>query len=459
MLSWHYRSRFETLISYSNHAFYDAGLLTIPDKTIHHKTSLLTEVQNAEGGNVHAALLLNGSISFHYLVNSIYENRSNIGEAKYIAQIVRMLLLDNIQESIGIVAFSQEQQGVIEEALENLAASDKAFDEVLEKAYNRKDEGQFTGLFVKNLENVQGDERDIIIMSVCYGHDSNKKMLMNFGPINRKGGEKRLNVIFSRAKKHMAIISSIRHYNITNEYNDGANYFKRFLHYAEMVSTGNMNAARTILDGLMTSEQSKAKVIQVFSFTKSQIKKKLQEKGYIVDEEIGQSSFKCSLGIKRNPEDAHYTLGILIDDENHYDNDDLVEQYYQRPAILRSFGWQMINVFAKDWLEDSDRVLNILLKLLEEKPGIDMLSQEDNKPQDEPGEKMETFTGIKLISADGEKYWEISQNIEQLNIRFGKKGTPGQVQVKTYANADEAGFAKTKLIEEQIGLGYRQSEN
>lgn len=220
MLSWHYRSRYETLISYSNHAFYDAGLLTIPDKTIHHNTKPLTEIQVLEEANDHAALLLSGSISFHYIANSVYENRSNSGEAKYIAHILRKLLLDGVKETIGIVAFSQEQQGVIEEALDTLAAADKAFDDALEKAYNRKDEGQFTGLFVKNLENVQGDERDIIIMSVCYGHDGNKKMLMNFGPINRKGGEKRLNVIFSRAKKHMAVISSIRHFHITNDYND-----------------------------------------------------------------------------------------------------------------------------------------------------------------------------------------------------------------------------------------------
>ncbi|MBA2744710.1 MAG: DUF2075 domain-containing protein, partial [Flavisolibacter sp.] len=218
MLRWHYRSRYETLISYSNHAFYEAGLLTIPDRTIHQISKALLEVAHPEEGLNHAPSLLEGSISYHYLPNSIYEARSNLGEAKYIAHIVKRLLLDGINETIGIVAFSQEQQGVIEEAIESLAAADAVFAEALEKANNRKDDGQYTGLFVKNLENVQGDERDIIIMSVCYGYDSNKKMLMNFGPINRKGGEKRLNVIFSRAKKHMAIVSSIRHHSITNEY-------------------------------------------------------------------------------------------------------------------------------------------------------------------------------------------------------------------------------------------------
>src|SRR4030095_5443832 len=113
--------------------------------------------------------------------------------------------------------------------LERLAADDPEFGARLETEMAREEDDQFCGLFGKNLENVQGDERDIVLMSVCYGHDAGGRMLMNFGPINQRGGEKRLNVIFSRAKHHMAIVSSIRHRDITNDYNDGANSFKNFL--------------------------------------------------------------------------------------------------------------------------------------------------------------------------------------------------------------------------------------
>ena len=109
-----------------------------------------------------------------------------------------------------------------------MAQTDKEFEQLLEEAYSRTEDEQFVGLIIKNLENIQGDERDIIIMSVCYGFDGRRKMLMNFGPINRKGGEKRLNVIFSRARKHMAIVSSVKYHHITNEYNELANYFRRF---------------------------------------------------------------------------------------------------------------------------------------------------------------------------------------------------------------------------------------
>src|SRR6185295_3517040 len=96
-------------------------------------------------------------------------------------------------------------------------------------------------------ENVQGDERDIIILSICYGYDRSRRMLMNFGPINQRGGEKRLNVIFSRARQHMAVVSSIRHFDITNDYNDGANCLRNFLEYAAACSVGDLTTARRVL--------------------------------------------------------------------------------------------------------------------------------------------------------------------------------------------------------------------
>jgi predicted DNA-binding WGR domain protein/DNA polymerase III delta prime subunit len=453
LLSWHYRSRYETLISYSNHAFYEAGLLTIPDKTIHHNNKPLLEVLHTEEASANAGLLLKDSISFHYLPNSIYEARSNLSEAKYIAQMVHQLLKDNVPESIGVVAFSQEQQGIIEAAIETLAATDKEFEDALERAYNRTEEGQFTGLFVKNLENVQGDERDIIIMSVCYGHDGNKKMLMNFGPINRRGGEKRLNVIFSRAKKHMAIVSSIRHQHITNDHNDGASYFKRFLQYAEMVSTGNMATARLILDGLMTSQQQLAKPIPTASVTASQIKKALEARGFVVDQQIGQSRFKCSLGVKKQANEAEYTLGILIDDIVHYENDDLIEQYYQRPSILQSFGWSIAHVYAKDWLEDSDRVLSGLLRKLAggEVASVDPSPVVVTRASfDKPVDELE-FT--RLVSESGDRFWEVAVKDLQLHIRYGRIGARGLVQVKTFATEEEVQVAKEQMIEEQVGSG------
>ncbi|TCJ16583.1 DUF4011 domain-containing protein [Flaviaesturariibacter flavus] len=452
MLSWHYRSRHETLISYSNHAFYEAGLLTIPDRAFQNIEKPLLEVKSPDEGAGNAGSLLGGGITYHYLPQGVYEARSNRSEARYIAQMVRKLLLDGAPDSIGIVAFSQEQQGVIEEAIDELALADKAFEEALEKAINRKDDGQFTGLFVKNLENVQGDERDIIIMSVCYGFDANGKMIMNFGPINKKGGEKRLNVIFSRAKKHMAVVASIRHQHITNDHNDGASYFKRFLHYAEMVSTGNLRLARTILDSLVLSEGRKSQTVAGWSKVAEGIRQALQSKGYLVDASVGQSSFKCSLAVRKGGAASHYRMGILIDDEAHYQNRDLVEQYFQRPAILQSFGWDVVSVFAKDWCESPDSVLQKIVSRLEGKAlEVDPAPAAATKasPQAAP-----TFT--ELTSADGLRFWRIAQEQRQLRITEGKAGTNGLVQVSTYGSEAEAEMHMNLLIEKQLSEGYQK---
>lgn len=485
MLSWHYRSRYETLISYSNHAFYEAGLLTIPDKTIHQKEKLKIAVKEAADAESFADSLYDRSISFHHLTGSLYEKRSNRDEAAYIARLVCTLLKRNVPESIGIVAFSQEQQNTIEDALTDLAASDKEFEQLLEAAYSRTEEDQFVGLIIKNLENIQGDERDIIIMSVCYGFDARKKMIMNFGPINKKGGEKRLNVIFSRAKKHMAVISSIQHFNITNEYNEGANYFRRFLQYAENVSMGNMTTARTILDGLVINKKD-AFVNNDHSVVLRELKQQLEKMGYEVAEKVGQSDFKCSLAVKENPADEEYSLGILLDDELHYRNSNLVEQYYQRPAILQSFGWKCIHVFSKDWLEKPAKVMEYVVKKLKEPtvPGeIEPVEMEsvpiETEPSILPGETTneamliiekekepkQSFAGFDNLvferfiftDAGSNKFWEAAVYELKLIVRFGRIDTKGQVQVKTFGDAEKAIAEKNKLVAEKLKKGYVKS--
>lgn len=235
LLAWHYRSRYEALINFSNAAFYNGKLVTIPDQMLHAtegKTVGVTST-DAKAWEQGAERLLQVPISTHRITDGVYERRSNPPEARYIAGLVRNLILRKSHGSIGIVAFSEVQQGELESALETLASEDEKFATALEQEYTREDDGQFNGLFVKNLENVQGDERDVIVMSVCYAPGRDGKMAMNFGPINQRGGEKRLNVIFSRARRHMAIVSTIAPEAITNIHNDGARALRSFLAFAE----------------------------------------------------------------------------------------------------------------------------------------------------------------------------------------------------------------------------------
>jgi len=493
LLSWHYRSHYETLISFSNHAFYEGKLLTIPDKTIHHQEKAPIVATRAEEAAGLVDSLFDRSISFHFQAGSVYEKRTNRAEAVYIAELVRELFRRNRPESLGIVAFSQEQQHAIEAALDELAEQDPVFAQKLEEAYNRTENDQFTGLIVKNLENIQGDERDIIIMSVAYGFDARRKMLMNFGPINKRGGEKRLNVLFSRARMHMAVVSSIRHEHITNEYNEGANYLRRWLHYAEMISLGRMETARAILDGLALSAAGRADGMtpagmrsQARGLVCAQIGEQIRALGYETAEQVGQSGFKCSLAVKARPEDAHYTLGILIDDDQHYGNRNLIEQYYQRPAILQAFGWRILPVFAKDWLHQPQKIIEQIVKGLGEVADVGGTASSGVGGGAASGIRRVVPSGVSGVAGiDGmspsgkrtaaydhlpfrrlvvresgiDKFWESATEGNTLVTRWGKSGARGQIQVKTFPDEGTARKEMGDLVKEKMKSGYQPDQD
>ncbi len=358
LLGWHYRSRSEGLISFSNAAFYEGRLLTIPDRVTAHGTSRIS-VGAASDGDVNADRVLDRPVSYHLLDKSPYESRRNKGEAAYIAHLVRSLLRRKTGMSLGVVAFSQAQQDEIESALAALGREDEEFGDLLEAEYVREDDDQFCGLFVKNLENVQGDERDAIIISICYGPDEKGRMIMNFGPINKSGGERRLNVVFSRAKRHMVVVSSIRHTAITNEYNDGANCLRRYLEYAEALSSGERAAADRVLDACCPSRSRAGTNAGGPDAVVKALADGLRARGFEVATGVGASHLRCDLAV-RSPGASGYQLGVLVDTAAHYQNADALERYVQRPGVLSSAGWVTTLVLAKDVHEDAQGVLRRL---------------------------------------------------------------------------------------------------
>lgn len=352
MLGWHYRSRSEALIRFSNFAFYDGALLTVPDRALEQRREPIV-VQSMDEGDANAARITDRPVSYHRLECGVYAARRNAAEAGYIAHLVRGLLNADGGQSIGIVAFSEAQQGEIESALTSLAASDAKFATALESEYERSADGQLVGLFVKNLENVQGDERDIIILSICYAPAANGKMRMNFGPINKGGGEKRLNVVFTRAKQHMVVVSSISYSAITNEYNEGARCFRRYLQYSEAVSIGDVEMAASVTRALARTNEDDAMgsdpVVDALC-------KRLKSKGFEVTRNIGASEFRVDVGVCR-PGDENLVLAILVDTDTHYALNAPMERYHTRPAVLEAFGWRVEWVLAKDWLADAEGCL------------------------------------------------------------------------------------------------------
>jgi predicted DNA-binding WGR domain protein len=420
--------------------------------------------------------------------NGVYEDRTNPNEAAYIARLVRALLRSGTGLSIGIVAFSEAQQGEIENALGALAAEDQDFSTRLEAEYAREENDVFCGLFVKNLENVQGDERDIIIMSVCYGRDPGGRMLMNFGPINQRGGEKRLNVIFSRAKNHMVIVSSIRYQDITNDYNDGANSLKNFLHYAEAVSRGDAETARRVLENLNPLSRKALAPLTRDDAVIAGLAQALRSRGYLVDLNVGQSKFRCDLAV-RSKSDNLYQLGVLVDTDGHYSNPNLLDRYLMQPGILRAFGWRFALVLTKDWYHNPDDVLERIEKLLQGVEIVDDSEVEEEEPVavapvvQENGPAPTTYPPVQkgvsapvptpaepalpvpaatasstrrfeFNSGSSRKFWEISTSSNSFTVRFGRIGTAGQSQTKSFNDDASARREAESLIAQKLKKGY-----
>jgi predicted DNA-binding WGR domain protein len=250
--------------------------------------------------------------------------------------------------------------------------------------------------------------------------------------------------------------------------------------------------ARTILDSLVPHLDEKLSASSS-SIILTQIREQIRRLGYEVAEQVGQSDFKCSLAVKIKPEDESYALGILVDDEKHYRNKNLIEQYYQRPAILRDFGWKVMPVFARDWLHQPQKVMEQIQKEIREAarplsapqpadgsssfapshgigsgsmsvtgtgeqadasagntgmPGI-----EGKSPVSQSGQYDHlNFHRLTYQETGSEKFWEAATEGNKLIIRWGKAGTKGQIQLKTFPDEESAGKEKERLISEKTRI-------
>jgi len=193
--------------------------------------------------------------------------------------------------------------------------------------------------FIKNLENVQGDERDIIIVSICYGYDDDHNMLMNFGPINQVGGDKRLNVVFSRSKKHMVVVSSIKHEDIVSE-NEGALSLKNFLQFAENPSV-DKDSSYTMMNR-MTEE----------------VKSILDEMSLEYNTQVGKP-FDIDLVVKQGNE---FTLGIFIDFFNYDKEADVLNNFVIEKNILKKFGWTTCIINPLDLIYRRQNIKNLIMR-------------------------------------------------------------------------------------------------
>ncbi|UDI81085.1 DNA/RNA helicase [Xanthomonas citri pv. mangiferaeindicae] len=341
MLRWHYRSRHQSLIAVSNQQFYEGKLFIVPSP------------YTSEAGV---------GLRLHHLPEAIYDRgntRTNPKEAKAVALAVLAHAQSTPQLTLGVATFSTAQRRAILDELELL------------RRQHPETEGFFADhpaepFFVKSLENIQGDERDVIFISVGYGRDAQRHMTMNFGPVSSDGGERRLNVLISRAKSRCEIFTSITDEDIDTDRAKGKGTFalKLFLNYAR---TGRLT---------LKTEARDAKQ----SVFEQEVAQALRARGYDLHTDVGLAGFFVDIAIANPDEPGRYILGIECDGQSYRDAKSARDRDRLRESVLRDKGWQVYRIWSSDWFHRPEAELEKLVAAIERAKSESVNSEPSPKP-------------------------------------------------------------------------------
>ncbi|MDY6798283.1 MAG: AAA domain-containing protein, partial [Pseudomonadota bacterium] len=325
-LRWHYRSQHESLIAFSNHSFYDSDLVLFP--------SPYKESDNY-------------GIQYSRVPRGCFVNRRNMEEAKIISEAVREHYKHRPEETLGIVAMNAEQRQQIERAIETLAKDDPVFQEWLEKDATRRE-----SLFVKNLENVQGDERDVIFISMTYGpQEPRGKVLQRFGPINADVGWRRLNVLFTRSKMRMHIFSSMGSDDIVTSATSkrGVQALRDFLSFCE---TGILHK---------TERETGRGPDSDFEIA---VMNALRDEGFECIPQVGVAGFFIDVGVIDPGNPGRYLMGIECDGATYHSAKSARDRDRLRQTILERLGWNIRRIWSTDWFKNPHGELNPIVREL-----------------------------------------------------------------------------------------------
>ena len=342
-LTYHYRSKNEELIDFSNYAFYDGKLQIAPN------------ISKNVGNKPIERIKVNGK----------WLGRRNEAEADAVVALLKKLIKNKKNKSsIGIITFNTEQENAIEDAIDEECQKDSAFRDAFIREQNRKENNEDTSIFIKNLENVQGDERDIIIFSIGYARNEYGKVVAHFGPLSVEGGENRLNVAITRAKEKIYVITSIEPEELVVEgtKNAGPKIFKSYLKYVRAVSNKKNKEAQFILDSFKPS-LPQAQADEVVNQLEYEIKEALVKLGYSVETNLGNTDYKLSLAVYDKTKDR-YLLGIECDYAAFKSSDSILERDVYRNKFLESRGWSIMRVWSRDWWMNKEKVINSIVKAI-----------------------------------------------------------------------------------------------
>ncbi|EXM40502.1 hypothetical protein RASY3_01150 [Ruminococcus albus SY3] len=325
-LLWHYRSRHESLIAYSNSKYYENKLYTFPSPD-----DQVSEVSwvNVEG---------------FYDKGSTKTNRAE-AEA-VVAEICRRLRDPQlIKHSIGVVTFSLPQQSLVEDVLADAFRAEPQLEQLADSMYEP--------ILIKNLENVQGDERDVILFSIGYGPDKEGKVSMNFGPLNRDGGWRRLNVAISRAREKMVVYSVIRPemIDLSRTRSEGVDGLKGFLEFA-----AKGRSALPVRAGSGSLGTGFEKLVAA----------ELEQRGFKVKCSVGCSDYKVDAAVADPDDENSYILGINCCGRKYYENGTAYDRTVSQPSVLKGLGWNVMNVYILDWLTDKNKCIAAVITAINE---------------------------------------------------------------------------------------------
>jgi len=352
-LNWHYRSNHESLIAFSNSQFYDNKLFTFP--SLNDRESKVKLVK----------------------IDGVFERgkrRTNQAEAQAIVEEIKHRFEDSKlnKDSIGVVTFNIYQQNLIDDLLTAACAKNKKLDQWV----NNSEEP----LFIKNLESVQGDERDVIMFSVTYGKDENGKVSMNFGPLNRDGGWRRLNVAVSRARKEMIVFSSLmpEQINTARTRAEGVSALKNFLIFA---SNNKLTLNNDEISGI---KNEKNQVIE-------SITRELVKRGYSCDTLVGHSNFKIDVCVVDPEDNSKYIVGVLLDGDTYASSNYTRDREISQTTILSNLGWRTVRIWSMDWWNNKDKQISKILDAINKQ-------KEENKKEKTVEVEMQEQKSVENIA-------------------------------------------------------------
>lgn len=343
MLSYHYRSRYEELIAFSNAAFY-GGRLNISPNPIPP---------------------VSPPIKIHK-VDGLWEDRVNRAEADKVLEIVTDYLKEcasepeATRETLGVITFNAKQRDCILDLIDKKCDADSEFKAMYAAAAARRKDGEDMGLFVKNIENVQGDERDRVVFSFAYARNAAGVMSRNFGWLNRAGGENRLNVAISRAKRKIDIVTSVipTDLRVDDINSTGVRILRKYLDYAYCVSDGDKAGAKRVLDSFVDAALPRTE--ERTGMLREHVAAALEARGADVERNVGMGNYKLDLAVKNAR--GEYVLGIECDDSLLKKDLKARERDVMRRRFLESRGWTVVRVWSSDFYKDSQAVVDAIME-------------------------------------------------------------------------------------------------